>query len=65
MLGKQRPDDLEKTTYLELDECDVGHYDHVHLSFTVAGALGLTSGYGPTASAPDCAGCQPDIRPRK
>ncbi len=38
-------DDLEKTTYLELDECDVGHYDHVHLSFTVAGALGLTSAY--------------------
>ena len=35
----------------ELDECDIGHYDHVHLSFTVDGALGLTSGYGPRAPA--------------
>lgn len=59
------PDDLEKTTYAELDDCDIGHFDHVHLSFTVAGALGLTSGYGPSTPPPDCAGCQPDIRPRK
>ena len=56
-------DDLDKTTWDELDECDVGHYDHVHLSFTVAGALGLTSGYGPKAT--DCPGCPSDIRPRK
>lgn len=28
-------------------------------------ALGLTSGYGPSTPARDCAGCQPDIRPRK
>ncbi len=58
------PDDLAKTTYVDLDECDVGHYDHVHLSFTVAGALGLTSGYGPPNPPPDCATCQPAIRPR-
>jgi hypothetical protein len=58
------PDDLDKTTYSELRECDIGHYDHVHLSFTVAGALGLTSGYGPSAPPRDCVGCQPSIRPR-
>ncbi|MCE9623749.1 MAG: hypothetical protein K8R99_15525 [Actinomycetia bacterium] len=49
--------ELGATTYLDLRECDVGHYDHVHLSFTVAGALGLTTGYG--ASAP------PAVKPRK
>ncbi len=59
------PDDLEKTLYVELDECDIGHFDHVHLSFTVAGALGLTSGYGPPTPTRDCAGCSPEIRPRK
>ena len=47
--NSNEPDDLDKTTYLELDECDVGHYDHVHLSFTVAGARGLTSGYSPAS----------------
>ena len=57
------PDDLDTTTWDELDECDVGHYDHVHLSFTIAGALGLTSGYGPATV--DCPGCPLDIRPRK
>lgn len=61
----EEPDDLEKTTYAELRDCNSDHYDHVHLSFTVAGALGLTSGYGPSAPTRDCAGCQPDIRPRK
>jgi len=49
----EEPDDLEKTLYSELDECDIGHYDHVHLSFTVAGALGLTSGYGPATPPTD------------
>ena len=43
------PGDTDKTTYADLRECDVGHYDHVHLSFTVAGARGLTSGYGRSA----------------
>ena len=41
------PDDQQMTTWEQLDACDIGHYDHVHLSFTVDGALGLTSGYGP------------------
>jgi len=59
------PDDLEKSLYVELDECDVGHFDHVHLSFSVAGALGLTSGYGPATPSADCAGCSPAIRPRR
>ena len=58
------PGDTDKTTYADLRECDVGHYDHVHLSFTVAGARGLTSGYGRSAPPRDCAGCQPNIRPR-
>ena len=57
------PDDLQATTYSEMRECDIGHYDHVHLSFNVAGALGLTSGYGSPNPPPDCAGCQPAIRP--
>ena len=58
------PDAIEKTTYADLRECDIGHYDHVHLSFTVAGALGLTSGYGPATSERNCVRCQPNIRPR-
>jgi hypothetical protein len=59
-------DAIEVTTWAEMRECDIGHYDHVHLSFTVAGALGLTSGYGPATSPtppPKCTSCQ-DIRPR-
>ena len=63
--NSEEADDQEKTTYVELDECDIGHYDHVHLSFTVDGALGLTSGYGPPHPPRECAGCQPKVRPRK
>ncbi len=59
------PDAIEITTYADMRECDIGHYDHVHVSFTVAGALGLTSGYGPATSPPKCPSCDPNIRPRK
>ena len=62
--NNDEPDDVEKTLLEELDDCEVGHYDHVHISFNVAGALGLTSGYGPSTPSPDCAGCSPNIRPR-
>ncbi|MEQ1873781.1 MAG: hypothetical protein ABL953_08650 [Ilumatobacteraceae bacterium] len=64
--NNDKPDALDKSTYLELEECDIGHYDHVHLSFNVAGALGLTSGYDSDAPPPPphCAGCTPNIRPR-
>jgi hypothetical protein len=63
--NNDEPDDLEKTTYIELEECDIGHYDHVHVSFNVAGALGLTSGYGPSAPPPECADCTPVTGPRR
>lgn len=59
------PADLEVTTFAEMRECASGHFDHVHLSFTIDGALGLTSGYGAVSPQRDCAGCQPNIRPHK